>query len=707
MDRCALLLLFLGALLIPLGSVNAENMNSGVAVYTSMDHGRDEIAVALPFVRAERHALLVNATTKDGDTLRITNNQLKKILLPTDLSRATVVDEAGIRRLKIEVEDIRSMQSRYPRAANELEPIVGGFERMIQAIEGGNVLVHGRLIPKTEYEKQLAAARGQSIDITLGGRSYTGAKLSSINGDKVSIMHSGGAASISIDELSDDQIERLNKASTSLAIERLEPIAAASPTSSSDEAIVPAPVTVTSRTSQLAKKVESKRSKGILELPSGERIEIPSTETLSKLSDAEYEAGYTLPVEARKEIDKNLDKIEAEYSKNPLYGRWRATDYPFFTVTISSETMRFHKGLTPPFDEWVVGGTYSKASEEELLFRGARGRQETLVRYTGDELVIAEFGNSMLGINASGGKKITPPVKFTFESNRAGEGRTESLLQDLKEKRLTQNKIDFPLSIAAWKSELGRVKIYEKRTSSGYRVAAVDGFGYKSYLEYNFSYPISMMWLQVTGSVNPASRKRERETKLPEGMTLKCKILASNLCGSDPFEIIQSAASRDENEDPKLIVFEEYEQLLEADQLFYGISKLVEWTQVARDNGITDLSREVPIEWPPEWVEWIKSKRKSLPEYFVACEESDDDFHLQIRNYYESENLLSFRESIRWAVLLANLEQFNLEAHQHYESRVREIGGNQNRIETEEEAARRQKGMEKEREDKRLNELFK
>ena len=190
-------------------------------------------------------------------------------------------------------------------------------------------------------------------------------------------------------------------------------------------------------------------------------------------------------------------------------------------------------------------------------------------------------------------------------------------------------------------------------------------------------------------------------------MTLKCKILASNLCGSDPFEIIQSAASRDENEDPKLIVFEEYEQLLEADQLFYGISKLVEWTQVARDNGITDLSREVPIEWPPEWVEWIKSKRKSLPEYFVACEESDDDFHLQIRNYYESENLLSFRESIRWAVLLANLEQFNLEAHQHYESRVREIGGNQNRIETEEEAARRQKGMEKEREDKRLNELFK
>lgn len=237
-----LVLFFLSSFLTPLESILADNPESGIVIYTSMDHGRDEIAIALPFVKAERHTLLVNVTTSDGNVLRITNNQLKELVHPTDLSQATVVNEEGLRSLKKEAEKIRSLQARYPRTTNTLEPVAGGIERTIQAMESGNVLVQGNLTPKAEYEKQVAAARGTSIDITLGGRNYTGAKLKSINGDTVSIMHSGGAASISIEELSDEQIARLNVTSNSLVIEKPEEVAATSPASTSSETISPVPV---------------------------------------------------------------------------------------------------------------------------------------------------------------------------------------------------------------------------------------------------------------------------------------------------------------------------------------------------------------------------------------------------------------------------------------------------------------------------------
>jgi len=212
--------LILTGTLLTCGMTRAAEKKSGIIIYTTLDHGRDETAIAVPFIKAEQFALVTNVTTPDSKSIRVTNNQLKEIVRPPDLSRMTVVDEAGLRSLKDRAGSFRALQARFPRAAGALEGITGEMERLVQVIEGGNVLFEGRVLPRADYDRQVAAIRGKAIDITLNGRNYTGARLGSVGDGKVSITHSGGVASIPLDSLGEEAITRLNQTSTGAHIEK-------------------------------------------------------------------------------------------------------------------------------------------------------------------------------------------------------------------------------------------------------------------------------------------------------------------------------------------------------------------------------------------------------------------------------------------------------------------------------------------------------
>lgn len=196
----------------------AEESAPGIIIYSTIDNARDEIAIAIPFEKAEKHALVTNVTKADGETFRVTNNQFKQIVRPTDLSRSTVVDKAGLEKLRSEAASIRALQDRYPRAKAMLAPYVTSIENLVQAIGSGNVLVQGKLVPRADYEKQMGASAPKTIDLTVDGRSYSGAKLSSFRNGVASIMHSGGVASVEVGQLSDDQIKQLNATSASAVI---------------------------------------------------------------------------------------------------------------------------------------------------------------------------------------------------------------------------------------------------------------------------------------------------------------------------------------------------------------------------------------------------------------------------------------------------------------------------------------------------------
>lgn len=194
----------------------------GVVIYTEIDHGEDRIAKAVPFVKAEQFPLVTNITTREGATFRITNNRLKAIVRPPDLALATVIGDTELQKLRTEAGAIRSMQERYPRTKTALDPLAAEIERMVQALENGNVLIQGRLIPKIDYQRQLAAPVPQANDLIIDGKEYRGAKITSISIDRVSITHSGGVASIEVAKLSDEQIAILNQTSNTLSIDKAE-----------------------------------------------------------------------------------------------------------------------------------------------------------------------------------------------------------------------------------------------------------------------------------------------------------------------------------------------------------------------------------------------------------------------------------------------------------------------------------------------------
>lgn len=218
-----LVVLILTGTLLTCGTAPAVEKDSGVIIYTTLDHGRDETAIGVPFVKAEQFALVTNVTTPDGKSFRVTANMLKEIVRPPDLSRLTVVDEAGLQSLKASAQSLRTLQKRFPRAAGALEGISGEMERTAQVIESGNVLYEGGLIPKSDYENRMAAAAPKTFELTVNGRLYSRARLTSVGVGKVSITHGGGVATINIADLDAGSIALLRESNPGLSIQRSIP----------------------------------------------------------------------------------------------------------------------------------------------------------------------------------------------------------------------------------------------------------------------------------------------------------------------------------------------------------------------------------------------------------------------------------------------------------------------------------------------------
>ncbi len=190
----------------------------GIVIYTTLDHGRDETAIAVPFIKAERFALVTSVTTSEGKSLRVTNNQMKELVYPPDLTSATVVDDAGIAALHAKLAEFRALQERFPRTHIQLSPIINELGRVVRLLDEGNVLVTGRFLSGADYEIEAAANRAKTVDLNVNGVVFERAKLTSVSGEKISIMHSGGVASVMVGQLSDEQIARLKGTNPNVAV---------------------------------------------------------------------------------------------------------------------------------------------------------------------------------------------------------------------------------------------------------------------------------------------------------------------------------------------------------------------------------------------------------------------------------------------------------------------------------------------------------
>ncbi len=288
----------------------AAEKGAGVAIYTTLDHGSDETAIAIPFIKAERFASVTNVTTEDGKSLRVTNNQMKELVFPPDLTTATAVDAAGIAALRQKLAELQALQKRFPRAHIQLAPVINELGQVVRLLDEGNVLVTGRLLSRDDYETQAAANRAKTVDLTVNEVVYKGAKLTSVSGEKILIMHSGGVASVTVGQLSDDQIARLNGTSKTASIDRnainlLSAKAAKPPTTTvggNDTAKMPS----SGASTQSATSVAGNALPTMPENASGSRSPASTTESFNTGSEP------TLNEPTALNIDGIIDGLETE-----------------------------------------------------------------------------------------------------------------------------------------------------------------------------------------------------------------------------------------------------------------------------------------------------------------------------------------------------------------------------------------------------------
>lgn len=193
---------------------------SGVVIYKNTDQSGDATARGLAFVKMEQFPQVTNFTIGTGETFRILNQRIAGIVSTPDLSRATLVDEAGFTSLRTKMGEIAAMQQRFPKARADLEPLRAEYDRALQMIASGNVLSAGRWMSRENYQREAAAGQGKKVDLVVDGKQLTGAQVRSRNGGSVVIAHSGGVASIPIEKLSDEQIRLLNSTSMTVVIDR-------------------------------------------------------------------------------------------------------------------------------------------------------------------------------------------------------------------------------------------------------------------------------------------------------------------------------------------------------------------------------------------------------------------------------------------------------------------------------------------------------
>jgi len=183
----------------------------GVIVYKDSPNGSDDVATVAEYLSFEKFSRVVHYTPANGGPLVRTNAAgfVGTIEYP-DLQLGTIVTPAQIEEFNAVIAQLTQILTKYPLARGVLDDELARLKAAQQVFSQGNVLVSGAWKSKSEYEGSMKQERITLQELTIGDRSYNNLKVTSIVGSKIGFMHSGGAGSVDVRQLTDNQIELLN-----------------------------------------------------------------------------------------------------------------------------------------------------------------------------------------------------------------------------------------------------------------------------------------------------------------------------------------------------------------------------------------------------------------------------------------------------------------------------------------------------------------
>jgi len=148
-----------------------------------------------------------------GERITIPNPQFGDQIEFPDLVKDSFVSADDVAALKAKRDQLATVATRYKKAAGAITPMVTAIDAALEQLILGRVLVSGTWMNRNEYDQKMREAtgpKGASVaSVPFKGAFLKNVRVSAVRGDRVSLVHDAGIATIPLSEIPADVLAQL------------------------------------------------------------------------------------------------------------------------------------------------------------------------------------------------------------------------------------------------------------------------------------------------------------------------------------------------------------------------------------------------------------------------------------------------------------------------------------------------------------------
>lgn len=183
----------------------------GMVIYKTHPENSDDLAIIVEYEEFKNFGTVANITPAGGgDVIRTSGKNVVQAVEYQDFTGGSFTTQQQVADLKAIPPALGELAKRFPRARDLLAEEARRINTAVQLLEQGKILVAGQWKEKTEMATA-SSSSGESLTITTEegeSRTYTGVRVTGQELDSLRIMHSGGAATIPYEQLTEEDQER-------------------------------------------------------------------------------------------------------------------------------------------------------------------------------------------------------------------------------------------------------------------------------------------------------------------------------------------------------------------------------------------------------------------------------------------------------------------------------------------------------------------
>ncbi len=172
----------------------------------------NEFSPVVEYTKVEfESGLALKVVLSNGQTVSIPKGQIAEIFKYPDPNQS-LTDPRIIDELNAAKKEAMRLSARYSKAKPYLVRVLASLDSDLARLSAGQVRYQNQWISRIEFErkiKELAAILTVVPALVNGGRTLNNVRVTSVYGDKISVLHEGGIATITASELTAAELNQL------------------------------------------------------------------------------------------------------------------------------------------------------------------------------------------------------------------------------------------------------------------------------------------------------------------------------------------------------------------------------------------------------------------------------------------------------------------------------------------------------------------